>query len=88
VPGSVIHVLVTALQIYSFIVLARILISWFPNLDRSNQLVDALYAVTDPVLEPVRRIIPPLGMVDISPIVVFIGLQLLQRILIGLAVGP
>lgn len=88
VPGSVVHLLVTALQIYSFIVLARVLVSWFPQADRSNPLVDALYAITDPVLEPVRRVIPPLGMVDISPIVVFFGLQILQRVLLGLAVGP
>ena len=44
-------------------------------------------AITDPVLDPVRRVIPPIGMVDISPIVVFIGLQILQRVLVSMAAG-
>jgi YggT family protein len=85
VPNNVIHLLVTVIQLYSFILLARIILSWIPNVDRSNQIVQLLYQLTEPVLEPVRRTIPPLGMIDISPIVVFIGLRILQSILEGMA---
>ena len=84
-PNNVIHLLVTVIQLYSFILLARIILSWIPNVDRSNQIVQLLYQLTEPVLEPVRRTIPPLGMIDISPIVVFIGLRILQSILEGMA---
>ena len=82
---NAIHLLVIVTQLYSFILLARIVLSWIPNVDRSNQIVQLLYQLTEPVLEPVRRTIPPLGMIDISPIIVFIGLRILQSILKGMA---
>ena len=44
-----------------FAILIRVLLTWFPNLDRSNPLVQLLSSVTDPILEPARRLIPPFG---------------------------
>jgi YggT family protein len=73
------------LQIYTFILLIRILVTWIPNLDPYNPLVQFLFRITDPVLEPARKIIPPIGMIDISPIVVFIVLGFVQRLLLDLA---
>jgi len=87
VPGNVTHLLVTLIQVYSLVLLARIILSWIPNLDRSNPVVRFLYQITEPVLEPVRRVMPRLGMIDISPIVVFIGLHFLQKILVSVAGG-
>ena len=86
-PGTVIQFVVTVIQLYSYVLLARIVLSWIPNVDRSNQIVQFLYKVTEPVLEPVRRALPQVGMIDISSIVVFIGLHLLQSILLNMAVG-
>ncbi|MCA9141453.1 MAG: YggT family protein [Planctomycetaceae bacterium] len=86
-PSNVVNLLVTLLQLYSIILLGRILLSWIPNLDRSNQIVQLLYQLTEPVLEPVRRTIPPLGMMDLSPIIVFIGLRILQSVVMGMAAG-
>lgn len=60
------------LSIYTFVLLARILMSWIPNLDPYNPIVQFLYRVTEPVLDPARKLIPPIGMIDISPIVVFL----------------
>jgi YggT family protein len=63
------------------------LMSWIPNLDPYNPAVQFLYQITEPVLEPVRRLIPPLGgTIDISMIVVFFALMVLQRMLQTLAV--
>ena len=84
-PGSLIQFLVAIIQIYSYVILARIVLSWIPNISRSHPAVEFLHRITDPVLEPVRRMIPPLGALDISPIVVFLGLHLLRIILLGLA---
>ena len=84
--GNVFQLLATLIQLYSLVLLARIILSWIPNVDRSNQIVQFLYYITEPVLEPVRRVIPRLGMIDISPIVVFIGLRMLQSILFNMAV--
>lgn len=71
------------LQLYSFLILARVLMTWIPNLDPYNPAVQMLTQVTDPVLEPARRIIPPIGMIDISPIVVMIVIQFLARALLS-----
>ena len=71
-------------EIYTFILLIRILMSWIPNLDPSNPIVQMLLQVTDPILEPARRLIPPIGMIDISPIVVFIALSVIRDLLLRL----
>ena len=73
--------LARVLQIYTFVLLIRILITWIPNLDPYHPIVQLLFQVTDPVLEPARKLIPPIGMIDISPIVVFIALGILQDLL-------
>ena len=71
------------LELYSFVIFARVLMTWIPNLDPYNPIVQFLHQVTDPVLEPARRLIPPIGMVDISPIVVLIVLNFLARALLS-----
>lgn len=74
----------TGFQVYTYILLARIIMSWVPQGNmRGNVVVDWLYRVTEPVLAPARRIIPPIGMLDISPIVVFILLDVVRRLLHG-----
>ncbi len=78
------ELLANLIGIYTFVLLIRILMSWIPNLDRSNPIVQMLVQVTDPVLEPARRLIPSIGMIDISPIVVFIVLSILQDLLRGM----
>lgn len=75
------QLLAALLQLYTFVLLARILISWIPNLDPYHPAVRMLYQVTEPVLEPARKLIPPIGMIDISPIVVFILLGVIQDVL-------
>ena len=69
------------LNIYIFVLLARILMTWIPNLDPSHPIVQLLIQVTEPVLEPARKLIPSIGMIDVSPIVVFVVLQVLIRFL-------
>ncbi|MEI2688455.1 MAG: YggT family protein [Anaerolineae bacterium] len=80
-----IQFLTILITILTWAILIRVLLSWIPNLDRSNPLVQLLMQITDPVLEPARRIIPPMGGMDLSPIVVILVLQLLERLLVGLA---
>lgn len=67
------------ISLYSYVVFARVLISWF-NPNPYNPIVDAIYRLTEPVLTPIRRILPPLGGFDLSPLVVFFILNFLQRI--------
>jgi YggT family protein len=69
--------------VFSLLILARIVVSWL-NLDPYSQVVQFLHNTTEPILAPVRRVIPPMGMFDLSPMVVLIGAIFLERILISL----
>ena len=68
-------------QIYTLVLIVRVLITWV-NPDPFNPVVQFLARVTDPVLEPLRRVIPLLGPIDISPVVALLILQALQHFLV------
>jgi YggT family protein len=72
-------VIAQVVRLYTLIIFGRILLSWFP-ISRGSAMegiYNFLYQVTEPVLGPVRRALPPLGGFDLSPIVVIFGLNLL-----------
>lgn len=69
------------LVLVELLIFARALLSWFPNLDRSNPLVRFIYQATEPILEPVRRMLPQGSMVDFSPLVVLLILWVLMQVL-------
>ncbi len=70
------------LQIYSWIVIARVVVSWV-NADPYNPIVRAIYSMTEPVLYRIRRALPVYGGgIDFSPIVVFIGILFLQSFVV------
>ena len=77
------------LNLYLILVFARIILSWFPVSPGGAmaQVFSFLYTVTEPVLGPVRRAIPPIGMggmgFDLSPIIVIFGVQILERVVFG-----
>ncbi|HEX7312348.1 MAG TPA: YggT family protein [Pyrinomonadaceae bacterium] len=71
------YVIYGTLALYTLMIFMRIVISW--GASPHNRLLHFLIRVTEPVLGPFRRIIPPIGFFDISPIVVFFLLSLLQR---------
>ncbi|AFY50897.1 putative integral membrane protein [Nostoc sp. PCC 7524] len=68
--------LVTFLSIYSYLLIIRVLLTWFPNVNWYNQPFAALSQITDPYLNLFRSIIPPLGGMDFSPILAFLVLTL------------
>jgi YggT family protein len=70
------------LTLYLFIVIARALISWV-NPDPRNPIVRFLYNATEPLLYRVRRVIPSVGGIDFSPLIVIIGIYFLQTFLVG-----
>nr|WP_027963117.1 YggT family protein [Halalkalibacillus halophilus] len=81
--SQIFSLLFLALNIYSFMLIGYILMSWFPGA-RDSQIGQILTKLCEPYLEPFRKIIPPLGMIDISPIVAIISLHLAQSGLIVL----
>lgn len=76
-------VICAILSIFQLVLLARAITSFFPVTPGTSfaQIVDVLYKVTEPVLAPMRRIIPPLGMFDLSFLVVLIGLQVVTGLI-------
>ncbi|RLT42490.1 MAG: YggT family protein [Chloroflexi bacterium] len=79
---SIAHIVGYLIQFLGYAILVRSLLSWFP-IDRNGPVVQALAAVTDPVLDPLRRIIPPIGMIDITPMIAMIGLLFVgQRLMV------
>ena len=74
------RILSSILTLYYYVMLARVLMSWF-NPNPYNPSVDAIYRLTEPVLSPIRRVLPSMGGFDLSPLVVFFVLIYLQRIL-------
>jgi YggT family protein len=75
------YVIYGALAVYTLMIFARIVLSW--GVGPHNRLLHFLIRVTEPVLGPFRRVIPPVGMMDISPIVVLFLLTLLQRAVVA-----
>jgi YggT family protein len=73
------------LTAYLIVIFGRIILSWFPLAPDSPMatVFGFLYSITEPVLGPIRRVIPPLGMggmgLDLSPLIVIFGIQILQR---------
>ena len=80
---NLLQVLSQTLQIYSLVLIVRVLLSWFPNLDWSNPVLSTVSSITDPYLNAFRGLIPPLGGIDISAILAFLALNLLQQLLLS-----
>ena len=72
------------LNIYVVIVFARILLSWFPLQPGGlgAQVFSFTYTLTEPVLGPLRRAIPSIGMFDLSPIVVILGARVICSVIV------
>lgn len=83
---TLIQLLLLLLRIYDIVLLLRVLLSWF-QIDPYNPIVRILYTLTEPILRPIRQILPPAGMMDFSPLVAFLLLFALQNVLSILAAG-
>lgn len=73
-------------QVYTLMLFARIICSWLPQLNQ-YRLMQFVSYYTDPYLNFFRRFIPPLGMIDFSPIIAFLCLSFIQNILVSILVS-
>lgn len=78
---TLISIINTAFEVYLYMVIARVLISWVPH-NPSQPIIRFLYEATEPLLAPCRRLIPSLGGIDISPIIAVMLLELLRRVVL------
>jgi len=80
--GMFVQFLIAVVWLLEIAIFVRVLLSWIDqNPYPTNEFKRVLFALTDPVLEPLRRVVPPLGMFDITPIVALLLLQVLERVL-------
>lgn len=85
IPTPVFDLIAVILNLYQFVVIAMVVMSWligFNVINRHNQIVDMIWrtllAVTEPVLRPIRRMMPPLGGLDLSPLILLLAIFFLQ----------
>jgi YggT family protein len=90
---SLLYVFNTVVDLYEFVIIVAVVASWlivFEVLSMRNpmarSLVNALDAVTEPVFRQVRRIVPSIGGIDLSPIIVFVMLEVIKRLVNGYAI--
>ncbi len=86
--NSVLWLINTIIEIYIMLLIAQVILSWltaFNVINTRNRFVylvgDFLYRITEPALKPIRNILPKLGGIDISPVVLILGLIFAQRLM-------
>jgi YggT family protein len=89
VLGPLLRIVVTVIDLYMWAVIINVILSWlvaFNMVNTSNRVVytigDFLYRITEPVLGPIRRRMPNLGGIDVSPLLLILALYFLQDVLI------
>jgi len=85
---AIVDLLLTILDLYWWIVVASFIVSWLVAFDVINTRSSAVYsirralaAMTEPLYEPIRRVVPAFGGLDFSPMIVLLGLQFLRNLI-------
>ncbi len=88
--GAILSLLSLAITIYIWIIIIQVLVSWLIIFDvinvkneQAQNLIRLMKKATDPVFKPLQKYIPPIGGIDITPIIVILLLSLIQRALHG-----
>lgn len=88
--GAILSLISLAITIYIWIIIIQVLISWLIIFDvinvnnaQAQNLIKLMKKLTDPVFKPLQKYIPPIGGIDITPIIVILLLTLIQRALWG-----
>ncbi len=88
------NLLLFALDVYMWIIIAEVVISWLIVFDvinvrhpKAQSLMTLVTKLTDPVMKPIRKVIPPIAGLDLSPIIAIFGIMLAQQIVVGIFYG-
>ena len=86
--GSLLWLINSVIDIYKFIIIAQVVVSWliaFGVINMQNQFVrsvaQALYQLTEPALRQIRKIVPSMGGLDFSPLILLLGVMFVQRLI-------
>jgi len=87
--GAVADVLLLILQLYTYVIIAAVVASWLVGFGIVNSynpiargILRALHAMTEPVFGAIRRVVPSLGGLDLSPLIVLLAIFFLQRLIV------
>lgn len=85
--GAIASVLSLILTLFQLLILARVLLSWFPQLAYNSdptvrQIIRVIYDLTEPVLAPIRQLMPQGSMVDFSPLIVLLIIYVIQNMVL------
>lgn len=76
------NILQTVIDLYIIVIFVSVILSYFlPPYNKVREFLDRL---VDPLLQPIRNVIPPIGMVDISPMILFLAVQLVGSLLVNM----
>ena len=78
------NVLYTLLSLLQILIIVRVLMSWVVSPVSRNPIVQLIRNVTDPILEPIRALLPRTGMIDLSPMIAIFLIYLLQSLIVGI----
>lgn len=76
-------ILIYSLRLFQILIIVRIVLSYVVSPVSRNPLVEMVRTATDPILRPIRSLMPDTGMIDLSPMVAILLLQVLERLLIS-----
>lgn len=79
--GAVMRLIALVINLYTFTIIIQVVLSWVSP--GYHPIASALWSLNEPLLRPVRRLIPPLGGLDLSPLFVLLGLQVLRILIAG-----
>ncbi len=84
--GFLIQVVDAAFRVYGWFIIVRIILSFIPH-NPHQPIIRFVYEITEPVLKLARGIIPPMGMIDFSPILVFFAIEIVRSVTIKLLIS-
>ncbi|MCB9982421.1 MAG: YggT family protein [Rhodospirillales bacterium] len=92
--NMLIQLISLAFDVYVLIIVLQVVVSWLivfdvinTNNEKAQNLIALLKKATDPVYKPVQKFVPPIGGIDVTPIVVIFGLMILQSLITQLLIG-
>lgn len=74
-------------RLLNLLIIIRVIVSWIPGVGIDHPAVRVVYQLTSPILDPIRRLMPATGGLDLSPLVAIMLLYLVRNLLVGILLG-
>lgn len=84
---EIVQLLDVVYRLLNLLIIIRVIISWIPGVGIDHPAVRAVYQLTSPILDPIRRLMPAIGGLDLSPLVAILLLYLVRNLLVGILLG-